>query len=58
MLNVKSWIFNPFWADKLKKGENFHQGCKKNRALLDFFGNLVSRFSLILTKICFSIERK
>ena len=41
---------------KLKKGGNSDHGCKKNRALLDFFCNLVSRFGLILTKILFSIE--
>ena len=29
---------------------------KKNRALLDFFCNPVSRFSLILTKMLFSIK--
>ena len=39
-----------------KKAGNFDHGCKKNRALLDFFCNLVSRFGLILTKILFSIE--
>ena len=41
-----------------KKGGNFDHGCKKNRALLDFFCNLVSRFGLILTKILFSIKWK
>ena len=41
---------------KMTKGGNFDHGCKKNRALLDFFCNLVSRFGLILTKILFSIE--
>ena len=40
----------------MKKGGNFDHGCKKNRALLDFFCNLVSRFGLILIRILFSIE--
>ena len=51
MLKVKNLT-----PKKLKKGGNFDQGCKKNRALLNFFCNLVSRFGLILTKILFSIE--
>ena len=51
MLKVKNLT-----PQKLKKGVNFDHGCKKNRALLDFFCNLVSRFGLILTKILFSIE--
>ena len=54
MLKVKN--LNPFKQKNLKKGGNFDHGCKKNRALLDFFCNLVSRFGLILTKILFSIE--
>ena len=58
MSNVKSWTFNHFWAENLKNGGNFYQGCKKNRTLLDFCCNVVSRFSLILTKIWFSIECK
>ena len=37
MLNIKSLTFNHFWAEKMKKGGNFYQGCKKIRALLDFF---------------------
>ena len=41
-----------------KKGGNFDQGCKKNLSARFFFCNLVSRFSLILTKIWFSIECK
>ena len=41
-----------------KKGGNFRQGDKKNRALLDFFCHLMSRFSLFLLKILFSIEYK
>ena len=48
LLSQKNW----------KKGGNFDHGCKKNRALLYFFCNLVSRFGLILTKILFSIELK
>ena len=51
-------MFNPFEAKEMKKGGNFDQGCKKNPALLDFFCNPVSRFSLILTEIWFSIECK
>ena len=47
MLKVKNLT-----PKKLKKGGNFDHGCKKNRALLDFFCNLVSRFGLILTKFC------
>ena len=55
MLKVKYLtLFKP----KMEKGGNFDQGCKKNPALLDFFCNPVSRFSLILTKIWFSIECK
>ena len=49
MLKVK--YLTLFKQKKLKKGGNFDQGCKKNRALLDFFCNPVSRFSFILTKI-------
>ena len=41
-----------------KKAGIFYKGCKKNRAELDFFCNLVSRFSLILTEVVFSIECK
>ena len=58
MLNVKSKKNNPFKPKKKKKGGNFDHGCKKNRALLDFFCKVVSRFGLILTKILFSIEWK
>ena len=54
MLKVK----NLTHLKQKKKGGNFDHGCKKNRALLDFFCNLVSRFGLILTKILFSIEWK
>ena len=54
MLKVKN--LTHLTPKKLKKGGNFDHGCKKNRALLDFFCNLVSRFGLILTKILFSIE--
>ena len=39
---------------KWKKAGILTTVAKKNRALLDFFGNLVSRFGLILTKILFS----
>ena len=48
MLKVK--YLTLFKQKKFKKGGNFDQGCKKNRALLDIFCNPVSRFSLILTK--------
>ena len=41
-----------------KKSGIFLPQLQKNRALLDFFRNLVSRFSLILTKIWCSIECK
>ena len=41
-----------------KKRREFLPSSQKNRPLLDFFCNLVSRFSLILTKVCFSIECK
>ena len=51
MLNPKNQKFNPFKPQKWKKGGNFDHGCKKNRALLDFFCNLVSHFGFILTKI-------
>ena len=55
MLKVKN--LNHLSKKKLKKGGNFDHGCKKNRALLDFFFcNLVSRFGFILTKQFFSIE--
>ena len=48
MLKVKHLtLFKP--KNWKKKGGNFYQGCKKN--LLDFFCNLMSRFSLILPKI-------
>ena len=56
MLKVKRLTL--FKQKGWKKGRNFDLGCKKNRALLDFFCNLVSRFSFILTKIWFSIEWK
>ena len=48
MLKVKN--LTHLTPQKMKKGGNFDHGCKKNRALLDFFCNLVSRFGLILTK--------
>ena len=48
MLKVKN--LTHLSKKKLKKGGNFDHGCKKNRALLDFFCNLVSRFGFILTK--------
>ena len=35
MLNVKN--LTHLTPKKLKKGGNFDYGCKKNRALLDFF---------------------
>ena len=35
MLKVK--YLTLFKQKKMKKGGNFDQGCKKNRALLDFF---------------------
>ena len=35
MLNIE-----PVLSQKNKKGRNFHQGCKKNRTLLDFFATL------------------
>ena len=54
MLKVKN--LTHLSKKKLKKGGNFDHGCKKNRALLDFVCNLVSRFGLLLTKILFSIE--
>ena len=54
MLKVKN--LTHLSKKQLKKGVNFYHGCKKNRALLDFYCNLVSRFGLILTKILFSIE--
>ena len=54
MLKVKN--LTHLSKKKWKKGGNFDYGCKKNRALLDFFCNLVSRFGPILTKILFSIE--
>ena len=47
-----------FKPKKWKKDGNFTKVAQKNRALLDFFFNQVSRFSLILTKTWFSIERK
>ena len=50
MLKVKN--LTHLTPKKSKKGGNFDHGCKKNRALLDCFCNLVSRFGLILTKIC------
>ena len=56
MLKVKHLtLFKP---KNWKKGGNFYQGCKKNRALLCSICicNLASRYSLILTKIWFSIE--
>ena len=56
MLKVKNLTL--LSKKKWKKDGNFDHGCKKNRALLDFFCNLVSRFGLILTKILFSIEWK
>ena len=52
MLKVKN--LTHLTPKKLKKGGNFDHGCKKNRALLDFFCNLVSRFGLILIKISFT----
>ena len=56
MLKVKHLtLFKP---KKFKKGGSFDQGCKKNRTLLNFVCSLVLRFSLILTKIWFSIECK
>ena len=56
MLQVKHLtLFKP---PKKKKGGYFYEGCKKNRTLLDFFCNLVSRFTLVLTSIWFSIECK
>ena len=54
MLKVKN--LTHLSKKKLKKGGNFDHDCKKNRALLDFFCNLVSRFGFLLTKILFSIE--
>ena len=52
MLNVRNKKFNPFKPKKMnKKAGILTTIAKKNRALLDFFSNLVSRFSLILTKI-------
>ena len=39
-----------------KKGGNFDQGCKKIEFCSIFFSNPVSRFSLSLTKILFSIK--
>ena len=49
MLNIKNLtVLSP---KNWEKGGNFDHGCKKIRALLDFFCNLVSRFGLILTKI-------
>ena len=57
MLRVKDLtLFKP--KNRKKAGFFFYQGCKKNRALLDFSCNLVSRFSLSLPKIEFSIECK
>ena len=56
MLKVKNLTL--LSQKKWKKGGNLENGCKKNRALLDFFCNLVSRFGLILTEILFSIARK
>ena len=53
MLKVKNLTL---FKQKKRKGGNFDQGSKKNRALLDFFCNPVSRFSLILTKILFYIK--
>ena len=35
MLNIE-----PVLSQKIKIGRNFHQGCKKNRTLLDFFATL------------------
>ena len=55
MLKVKN-LTDLSKKKKIEKGGNFDHGCKKNRALLDFFWNLVSRFGLILTNILFSIE--
>ena len=43
---------------KIEKMREFLPRLQKNRALLDFICNLVSRFSLILTNISFSIECK
>ena len=55
MLNVKSYwtLFKP---KSKKKAGIFTKVAIKSRALLDYFCNLVSRFSLILTKIWLSIE--
>ena len=58
MLNVKVKNLTLLSQKKKKKGGNFDHGYKKNRTLLNFFCNLVSRFGLILTKILFSIEWK
>ena len=49
MLNIKNLTL--LIPKNWKKGGNIDHGCQKNRALLDFFCNLVSRFGLILTKI-------
>ena len=56
MLKVKHLTL--FKAKNWKKGGKIWPRLQKNRALLDFFGDPVSRFSLILTKILFSIECK
>ena len=50
-------VIEPFLSQNWKKRrEYFTEVAMKSRALLDYFCNLVSRFSLILTKILLSIE--
>ena len=47
MLKVK---YLTLLSKKMKKGGYFDQGCKKNRALLDFISYPVSRLTRFLPK--------
>ena len=55
MLKVKN--LTHLSQKSLKKGGNFDHGCKKNRALLDFFCNLVTVDQLMWSTIVHHIPR-